>query len=117
MKNYSSYRDLYSLARILSREFTRDEYKSFLIENEFIRSDILEEPYGRFSRILVKEVFIRETLFLLTDEKFPEFIVLLQSEGKLPKLSDNDVQKESQKRNLQAKYKKLKKLARFMSKF
>jgi len=86
MTKYSSEKDLYSLARLLARQFTVDKYKSFLIEHELIGSHILEEPFGRFSKILVKEEYIRETLFYLwPDEKFYELIELLQAEGKLSK--------------------------------
>jgi hypothetical protein len=102
MTNYSSFTDFYSLARTLSREFTRDKYKSFLIEHDFIGSEILEDPFGRFSKILVKEEFIRETLFYINDEDFPEFIDLLQDEGKLPKPDYDDEQAktvENQKGN------------------
>ena len=106
MKNYSSGKNLYALARALSKQYRKNEYKSFLVENDFIRSDVLEEPDGRFSGILVKEEFIRETLFFVADgERFYEFIELLQDEGKLSvdsqnaiQSKENDISKQSVKR-------------------
>lgn len=81
MKEYSSEKDLYILAKELAYKFTLDKYKTFLIQHELIQKDLLDEPFGRFSKIIVKEEYIRETLmFLWPGEKFDELIEILYGE-------------------------------------
>lgn len=81
MKDYSSEKDLYTFAKNLAYRFTLDKYKTFLIQNELIKKDTLEEPFGRFSGIIVKEEYIRETLmFLWSSEKFDRLIEILYGE-------------------------------------
>ena len=99
MSNYPSKADLYSLARILSKEYTRDKYKSFLIENGFVEREMLEDPDGSFSKIMVNEEFIRETLFYISfnlfEDRISEIMELLYREDKLLKLDSDGGQLEA----------------------
>jgi len=85
MTNQISEQDLRVLAKQLAPKFTLDKYKSLLIVNNIVKSHIFDEPFGRFSKILIKEEYIRETLLFLDHEKLYELIDLLEEEGKLPK--------------------------------
>jgi DNA-binding NarL/FixJ family response regulator len=105
MNDFSSESDLYKLAELLAGRFTLDTYKKFLIKKGIIKGSVLNEPYGRFSGIIVKEEFIRETLFFLwPDEIFFEFVDLLYSEGKLPEQLADALKLEAAKSKTSSKH-------------
>ena len=60
-------KDLYVLARELSKQFTKSKYKSFLVINKFVQSDVLEKFEDNISGFVTKEDFIRETFSLIED--------------------------------------------------
>ena len=67
-------KDLYVLARELSKQFTKSKYKSFLVINKFVQSDVLEKFEDNISGFVTKEDFIRETFSLIEDwERFVEW--------------------------------------------
>ena len=94
--------DLYVLAKELSKQFTKSKYKSFLVINEFVQSDALDEFDDNISGFVTKEDFIRETFSLIDD--WERFIEWFSEEDEIPsessvstKPTENDVFSERMK--------------------